>query len=87
MNLIAQSFTINYFYNDNYVNKGIIYYRLKQVDFDGNYKMYGPISIMYFPSEKKIIKIVNILGQEIGPFYKGIAFEIYEDGSSKRIIR
>jgi hypothetical protein len=79
--------TINYFYNDNYINKGIIYYRLKQVDFDGNYKMYGPISIMYFPSEKKIIKIVNMLGQEIGPFYKGIAFEIYEDGSSKRIIR
>ena len=79
--------TINYFYNDSYLNKGIIYYRLKQVDFDGNYKMYGPISINYFPSEKKIVKIVNMLGQEIGPFYKGIAFEIYEDGSSKKIIR
>jgi hypothetical protein len=79
--------TINYFYNDSYINKGIIYYRLKQVDFDGNYKMYGPISIMYFPSEKKIIKWVNMLGQEIDSSYKGIIFEVYEDGTTRKIIR
>ena len=78
---------INYYYNDSYINKGLIYYRLKQVDFDGNYKMYGPIAISYIQSGKKVIKYINMLGQEVNPTVKGIIFEIYEDGTSGRIIR
>jgi len=79
--------TVNYYYNDSYINKGIIYYRLKQVDFDGNYKMYGPIAINYIQSTKKVIRYINMLGQEVNPTVKGIIFEIYEDGTSGRIIR
>ena len=78
---------INYFYNDSYLNNGIIYYKLKQVDFDGNFKEYGPISIYYIQSTKKIIKYVNLLGQEVDPGSRGIIFEMYEDGSARKIIR
>ena len=78
---------INYFYNDSYLNNGIIYYKLKQVDFDGNFKEYGPISIYYIQSTKKIIKYVNLLGQEVDPGSRGIIFEVYDDGTMKKIIR
>lgn len=77
----------NYYYNDSYLNKGIIYYRLKQVDFDGNYDMYGPISIMYYQKYKKIIKYVNLMGQEVDYSTKGMIFEVYEDGTMSKIIK
>jgi hypothetical protein len=78
---------INYSYNHSYINNGFVYYRLKQIDFDGNFKIYGPISIHYLSASKKIIKYVNLLGQEVDPESKGTIFEIYEDGTSRKIIR
>ena len=38
-------------------------------------------------SNKKVIKRVNLLGQEINENYKGVIFEIYEDGTMRRILR
>ena len=63
----------------------INYYRLTQVDIDGNSITYGPISIDNRSQIIKIIKIVNILGQECNlEDIHGIYFEIYENGSIKR---
>jgi hypothetical protein len=36
---------------------------------------------------KKVVKYVNLMGQEVGPEVKGVVFEVYEDGTSKKIIR
>ena len=78
---------INYSYI-NYNNKsGIFYYILKQYDIDGKNKTYGPILVNRVETNKKIVKYVNTLGQEINLYTKGLIFVIYEDGSTLKIIR
>ena len=78
---------IKYSYLDSFDDLAIHYYRLKQFDYDGAYKIYGPISIDNTKSFKKVIKYVNLLGQEVPQDTKGMLFEIYEDGTSKKIIK
>ena len=78
---------IEYSFLDVNFSKQINYYRITQVDFDGNFKIYGPIAINNLESRKEIVKYVNPLGQEIDENYKGILFEIYSDGTSKKVYR
>lgn len=79
--------TINYFFNDSYLNDGFVYYQLKQYDFDGKSKTYGPISIYYLKTDKVVSKYVNLLGVEVSTDTKGLIFEVYEDGTMRKIIR
>jgi hypothetical protein len=79
--------TQNYSYLDAFKEFGTNYYQLIQYDIDGKYETYGPIAIDNTRKTKKIVKWVNSLGQEVGPEYKGIIFEVYEDGTSKKILR
>jgi hypothetical protein len=78
---------INYSYVNYNSRGGVFYYILRQYDIDGQNKTYGPIAVNRTSSNKKIVKYVNILGQEVEADYKGVVFEVYEDGSSKKIIR
>jgi hypothetical protein len=78
---------IDYVRLDKGYSQTINYYRLVQVDTDGKFKIYGPISINNTESVKKIVKIVNALGQEVDETTTGVLFEVYEDGTSKKIIR
>jgi len=78
---------INYLYVDNFRFNGFVYYKLNQFDFDGNFKVYGPISINNTHTNKKVVKYINILGQEVSSETNGFIFEVYEDGTTKRIIR
>ena len=78
---------INYSYLDVFNDFLIHYYRLKQVDRDGQYKIYGPISLDNTKSFKKVVKYINLLGQEINPNTNGFMFEVYDDGTMKKIIR
>lgn len=63
------------------------YYKLNQYDLDGKNKEYGPISIDNRIQLKKIIRVVNLLGQNISSEETGILIEIYEDGTMKRVYR
>jgi hypothetical protein len=63
------------------------YYKLKQIDFNGMYKYYGPIFIDNTIKTKKVIKYVNLIGQEVNEHSSGMLFEVYEDGTMKKIIR
>lgn len=73
---------INYSFDDTNVNGEISYYRLKQTDFDGNYKYSDIISINNTkPTGKVLVKVVNMLGQEILYDYKGVLIFYYSDGS------
>ena len=65
----------------------IHYYRLKQVDYDGQYKVYGPIGLDNTKPVKKVVKYINLFGQEVNLDTKGFIFEVYEDGTMKKIIR
>lgn len=64
---------------------GIYYYRLTQVDFDGKRKSYVPISIQVKGTEdKELVKIVNLMGQEVDDNFTGVKIYVYSDGSSKK---
>ena len=65
----------------------INYYRLKQFDIDGENKEYGPIALDNREKIKKIVKVINLLGQEVDENETGFVIEIYEDGTLKRTIK
>ena len=78
---------VYYSYLDNISEFTINYYTLKQYDFDGQCKTYGPISLDNTKQFKKILKYVDIVGREVDNDTKGIVFELYEDGTMRKIIR
>ena len=79
---------INYSYLDAINQFKIHYYKLVQYDIDGKFEVYGPIMLDNRIKEKKIVKYINLMGQEVNPNYTiGTIFEVYEDGTINRIIR
>ena len=74
--------TKKYVYVDSNPESGINYYRLKQVDLDGTYK-YAPIVDVDNSCVKdlKVIKITNLLGQEVTEDFGGPKLIYYSDGS------
>lgn len=63
----------------------LVYYRLEQTDFDGTVTMLSLVSIA--PEKtKKLIKRVNLLGQDVSDDFQGAVIEYYSDGTTKKII-
>lgn len=78
------SITLNYSYVDLNYPLSVNYYRLKQNDIDGVSNIHPKI-VVIDNSERhdaQLIKIVNILGQEISRDVKGVQIHIYDDGTS-----
>jgi len=81
---------INYTETDKMYAPGINYYRLLQHDNDGHFTEYGPIAIDNSDKIKKIVKIINLRGQEVNIenlTATGIYLEVYDDGTMRRIYR
>ena len=69
--------------NDVFITDGIVYYRLKQVDYDGKETKYDMISvdnrIKVAPTLKKI---TDVLGHEVAATETGrVLFFHYDDGT------
>jgi len=77
---------IQYSFVDKSFPNQINYYQLVQVDIDGNSKTYGPISIDN-RIRKNLVKITNLLGQDIDESYRGVVIEVYDDGSTIKTLR
>lgn len=58
----------------------IVYYKLSQTDFDGKVEVFDIKSINM--GKRKILKILNTLGQEVDINYDGLKFVIYDDGET-----
>lgn len=71
---------------DRYFNSTINYYRLTQVDFNGEYEIFNTISIDN-RSKAKILKTINMMGQEVNENYKGVVIHIYSDGSIEKKLK
>lgn len=66
----------------------LVYYRLKQVDIDGKVEIYGPIVIHRNQDFKRVVKYINLAGQEVNPSTtKGVIIEIYDDGTMRKMIK
>ena len=75
---------------DENVESIINYYRLKQTDYDGKFKYSDIISIDNRRNleSKEVVKITNILGQEVDlQYYRGLVIIYYTDGSSNKMIK
>ena len=80
------SLFIQYEYNDSDYENTINYYRLRQIDFDGNNETFRTIAINNtLNSTLKIVKIVNLMGQEVNNNYTGFRVVMYNDGSRELI--
>jgi hypothetical protein len=75
----------HYYFEDFNMKYGVSYYRLLQYDKNGEYKIYGPISINNSNKTKLIVKIVNIMGQEVDKNYRGLVILIYNDGTKEKV--
>ena len=58
---------IHYIYTEYFPLSIINYYRLIQYDFDGEFEIFGPIVVDNREPKKRIVKYVNLSGQEIDP--------------------
>jgi len=75
-----------YTYTDSTPPQSINYYKLIQVDINGDYQEYGPISV----DNRKLLKVIyltDMLGRKVREDSKGFLFEIYEDGTTKTVFR
>jgi len=72
---------VNYSYVDDFQLKGIVYYRLKTVSYDGKTETSNVIAIESKNSDRDLVKITNIIGQEVESGYSGIVFVHYSNGT------
>lgn len=72
----------DYLFNDRDYPQTLNYYRLTQVDYDGNSETFDIISIDNTPTPRKLLKVVNSMGQNVDTSYKGIVIYHYSDGTT-----
>jgi hypothetical protein len=77
----------SYSYLDNTYRRGEInYYRLSQTDFDGQREYFNIVSIDNSQNQKKVVKMINSIGQEVDSFTStGVYIILYDDGSIVRM--
>lgn len=71
--------------HNNYEN-GQNYYKLTQVDFDGETEEFHIITINNIINEITLIGIYNQVGQEVNENYSGVKIYKYSDGTFNRVI-
>jgi hypothetical protein len=77
----TSSFTNYYQYLEREYFNDISYYYLSQTDYDGKTKDFNIISIDNRKVIPQLIKVTNILGQEVTEDFSGIKFFHYSDGT------
>ena len=58
---------LNYEFTDHtLIGEGVVYYKLKQTDYDGQYEYYGPLAVRLVPSHewKLVLQNIPIIGEE-----------------------
>lgn len=79
-NTNSNTITTYHFIDESYTNT-LNYYRLSQVDLNGDMESFNIITINNIPVKKVLVKIVNMMGQEVGINHKGMKIFIYKDGT------
>ncbi len=77
-------YSINHY---TYTRNTINYYRIKQVDYNGQIRSYPEIiAIDNRMKSEKVVKVVNLLGQEVSESEKGLVIYVYDDGTTEKRI-
>ena len=75
-----------YRYNHYNPKKDLNYYRLKQVDYNGESETFNVIVINNKIIEDEIMSIVNVMGQKIDKNTKGIQIRLYNSGKIEKVL-
>lgn len=67
-------------------SNSINYYRLRQVDYNGEVDIFDPISIDNTDG-REVVKTINLMGQEVDETYSGIVIIKYSDGTSTKTLQ
>lgn len=79
-----------YTYKDyNFTKNDYNYYRLTQVDYNGESKIFNIISVnnLLGNSDKKIVGITNMMGQEVSGDSDGVLIYYYSDGTHQKVCK
>lgn len=79
-------YRIDYAAYDSRPLSGISYYRLKQTDFDGAFEYSNIVSVFYGNEAVQLIKVINIMGQEVEQNAKGLVILVFSNGETLKII-
>jgi hypothetical protein len=77
------SSSLSYEYQHKGYTNEINYYRLRQTDYDGTTEIFNIISIDN-RNNKYLVKMINIMGQEVDDNYTGIVIYQYSDGTFEK---
>ena len=77
------SYEITYDFRDKEYKATINYYRLTQVDYNGDFERSKIVSVDN-RDPKEISRIVNFMGQTVDEDYQGLRIIIYNDGSTEK---
>lgn len=84
----SSEITLSYTYTDfQFVPGEINYYRLNQTDYDGTSETFPVIAVDNRSAGKKVVRIYNLMGQEVPPDTKGMVILVYDDGTTRRVCR
>jgi hypothetical protein len=75
----------NYTYADHDFEKTINYYRLSQTDYDGEKAVLGVVSIDNYKAPATILRVTNLLGQDVDSNYTGIRLILFSNGDSIKV--
>lgn len=78
-------FSISYSINDENFKTGIVnYYRLSKTNFDKKTTQIRTISLVNNAIPVTVVKVINMMGQEVNPEYEGLRIIQYSNGTSTR---
>lgn len=79
---------MSYEWYDNYIEYGIVYYKLRQTDYNAEYEEFQPIVVTILDPNRRreVMHTINIAGAEVDSQVKGFIINIYNDGSIEKKI-
>ena len=78
----------NYFSVDRAPYFGTSYYRLTQVDLDGERTFSAPVTIQFAQdADRELVRITNMFGQEVDATYRGVVYYFYNDGTKETVVK
>jgi hypothetical protein len=65
---------------------GLSYYRLKQTDMDGKFSYSNIVSVVINTENKQLVRVINMLGQEVKSDTKGMVILMFSNGESLKLV-
>lgn len=66
---------------------GTSYYRVKQVDYNGDFEYSELVSVSSADKDVKVLKTINLTGQEVNSNYKGLVIDFLSNGTTHKRVQ